>query len=237
MKIIYLVFILMLIPLISAEFTFYKTINGTGEDYEDLDEVFDTPVSIWVDNSILYISDTDENLVYIMEDNEIYRKLGDSDDHTNELYRPRSLYMKEGVLYICDSNEGEIKVYDKKPKLSIFSKDKNFFIEPWGITFLDGYYYIIDNQNSRLYIHNEDESYNRTYINLGRFSGQLDSPSDIFAGPDNQLYIADTGNDRIEVFYSNLTFFQDIGKGRGGVLLNKPQGVFVNEKFVFVADT
>ncbi|MFA5383012.1 MAG: NHL repeat-containing protein, partial [Candidatus Micrarchaeia archaeon] len=59
----------------------------------------------------------------------------------------------------------------------------------------------------------------------------------IFAGLDNQLYIADTGNDRIEVFYSNLTFFQDIGKGRGGVLLNKPQGVFVNEKFVFVADT
>ncbi len=235
---LYLVFILLTLFILpsSAVFTYVETINGTGGDYEDLDDAFDSPVSIWVKDGILYVSDTDENLVYMMDDNDIDRKFGDSEDHENELYRPRSLYFKDEKLYICDSNDAQIKMYDKRPGLSIFSKDKSFFNDPYGITFLDGYFYVVDNENSRIYVHNEDESYERTYINNGRFNGQLDRPSDIFASQD-KLYIADTGNNRIEVFSSNLTFLNDFGKGREDIFLNRPEGVFVNEKFVFVADT
>lgn len=67
--------------------------------------------------------------------------------------------------------------------------------------------------------------------------GQLVMPRNAAVGPDNRLYVADSGNHRIAVFAgAELLFsFGQFGAGEGE--LNEPWGIAVDDEFVYVADT
>ena len=69
----------------------------------------------------------------------------------------------------------------------------------------------------------------------------LHGAGDIFVGPDEKVYIADTGNNRIIVLtkyykldYIIETFINDYGVPDG---FSNPTGVFVNEDYIYVCDT
>ncbi|WP_219835409.1 YIP1 family protein [Paenibacillus sp. R14(2021)] len=71
--------------------------------------------------------------------------------------------------------------------------------------------------------------------------GSLSSPQDVFVGQDKQVYIADTGNNRIIVLNEQLQAeaviqgFDNNGKKDG---FNQPEGVFSDpEGHIYVADT
>lgn len=67
---------------------------------------------------------------------------------------------------------------------------------------------------------------------LGSGPGQLDSPAQIALGPDDDLYVADSGNDRIEVFAGDGSFVRTITGG-----MDEPQDVaFGSGGRIFVAD-
>jgi DNA-binding beta-propeller fold protein YncE len=78
---------------------------------------------------------------------------------------------------------------------------------------------------------------------IGEFSGgpatgQLLSPRNLAIGPDGNLYVADSGNHRIQVFDPNgfhLRVWGSFGDQPGQ--FNEPWGVAVDENFVYVADT
>lgn len=66
-------------------------------------------------------------------------------------------------------------------------------------------------------------------------------PRDLVVGPDNCIYIADAGNNRIDVLdpyfkfkFAISTFINDQGIPDG---LSAPSGVFVTDEFIYVADT
>ncbi|OXS55595.1 hypothetical protein B1A99_23030 [Cohnella sp. CIP 111063] len=71
--------------------------------------------------------------------------------------------------------------------------------------------------------------------------GPLSSPQDVFVGPENKVYIADTGNNRIVVLSGELEVekviaeFDNGGRQDG---FNQPEGVFASaEGGIYVADT
>jgi DNA-binding beta-propeller fold protein YncE len=69
---------------------------------------------------------------------------------------------------------------------------------------------------------------------FGNGAGQLDAPAQIAVAPDGDLYVADSGNDRISVFAGDGTFLRTFGGG----LLSEPKDVALDaEGRAFVADT
>lgn len=67
---------------------------------------------------------------------------------------------------------------------------------------------------------------------FGSGPGQLDSPGQIALGPDGDLYVADSGNDRLSIFAGDGSFLRTIG-GQ----MDDPQDVaFDNGGRVYVAD-
>lgn len=71
--------------------------------------------------------------------------------------------------------------------------------------------------------------------------GALSSPQDMYAGQDERLYIADTGNSRIVILNRDLQLEKVIGEfehdGKKDSL-NHPQGIFVDsDQHIYVADT
>jgi len=85
------------------------------------------------------------------------------------------------------------------------------------------------------------------YVIEGRITGEksgcgnFSGPSDIFRANDGNLYIADTGNNRIVVLNSDGKFlkeFKGADSAAGFHAFNAPQGVFVTaDNEVYVADT
>ncbi|MBP1587370.1 MAG: YIP1 family protein [Clostridia bacterium] len=69
-------------------------------------------------------------------------------------------------------------------------------------------------------------------------SGKLLNPEDIFIGPDQRVYIADAGNNRIVILKKDLTFdFAITGFEEDGSKLNSPTCVFVDDDgTILVAD-
>lgn len=69
----------------------------------------------------------------------------------------------------------------------------------------------------------------------------LSNPKDIFVDADNNIYISDTGNNRIVVCDPDLKYQYEISafNNAQGVpdSLSEPEGVFVNEDHIFVCDT
>ena len=72
----------------------------------------------------------------------------------------------------------------------------------------------------------------------GAGQGQFTAPHNVAIGPDGRIYVADSGNHRIQVFDADgsfLTMWGSFGAEPG--LFNEPWGLTVDNNFVYVADT
>ena len=78
----------------------------------------------------------------------------------------------------------------------------------------------------------------KTLVREGRLQGQVRSPRGIFIDPKGMIYVADTGNDRVQIFNPDGTFSNMFGEGGSGDGQFKgPASVAVNAKGnIYVAD-
>ncbi|MGO4937898.1 hypothetical protein ACTQ54_09875 [Fundicoccus sp. Sow4_H7] len=68
--------------------------------------------------------------------------------------------------------------------------------------------------------------------------GEFSSPQDLFVSENGNIYIADTGNNRIVWFDQNFEFVDQIETFDNGDTFSSPQGIFVSEEnHLYVADT
>ncbi len=69
-------------------------------------------------------------------------------------------------------------------------------------------------------------------------AGTLSSPRNVAVGPDGRLYVADSGNHRVQVFEANGTYVTGWGSfGAEPGQFNEPWGLAADEAFLYVADT
>ena len=72
----------------------------------------------------------------------------------------------------------------------------------------------------------------------GTAEGQLTSPRNMEIGPDGMIYVADSGNHRIQVFDRNGQFVRGWGgSGTEPGQFNEPWGLAADDEFLYVADT
>ncbi|MFO7684433.1 MAG: 6-bladed beta-propeller, partial [Chloroflexota bacterium] len=72
----------------------------------------------------------------------------------------------------------------------------------------------------------------------GSSEGQFTTPRNVAVAPDGTIFVADSGNHRIQVFDENgrfLTSWGDFGVAPGQ--FNEPWGIAADDEFVYVADT
>lgn len=68
--------------------------------------------------------------------------------------------------------------------------------------------------------------------------GELFAPRNVAVGPDGRIFVADSGNNRIQVFGQDGSFITAWGgSGTGPGQFNEPWGIVVDESYVYIADT
>lgn len=94
----------------------------------------------------------------------------------------------------------------------------------------------LSERNDYLMIHG---GVNKVVGTSGRSEGQFSSPAALDYGPDGKIYVADTGNNRIQIFDSEGRFEYAFGeRGSKTGQFSSPQGIVVDSNgIIFVSDT
>ncbi len=163
---------------------------------------------------------------------------------------PRDLAVADdGSIYAADTLEHRIwHVAAQGNLLALWGgqgSEAGQFNEPWGIALDDeGKLYVADTWNHRVQTFDPQGNFLRAWgsygeTGVGGEGALFFGPRDVAIGPDRRIYVADTGNKRIQVFDEEGTFLFDFGGGGNGEgELNEPVGLaFDDDGTLWVADS
>ena len=121
------------------------------------------------------------------------------------------------------------------------------FNEPWGVAVdQQGYIYVADTWNHRIQKFDPDGHHVLTWGRYGQSAvyditgqGVFFGPRGVAVGPDDRIYVTDTGNNRVQVFTKDGQYISEFGgTGEGQSFFNEPVGIAINNAGeVFIADT
>ncbi len=169
----------------------------------------------------------------------------------SDLNSPKDVaILTDGTLAVVDGGNHRVRLYAADGTLI---KDvggqgeaPGQFTDPWGIAAApDGTFYVADTWNHRVQHFSADGTFLNTFGAFGDTGGALDNggafwgPRDLAVDGDGNIYIADTGNKRVQKFDSAGGFLLAFGgSGAGSGQLAEPVGVAVGDDgTVYVADT
>lgn len=171
----------------------------------------------------------------------------------------------DGSIYVADSDNHRIQKFDTNGKFLLafgtwsgqpinndllspnWNPPQGTFTEPWDVAVgPDGSVYVADTWNSRIQKFDASGKFIRMWGHFGDSGGQASGAEGLFYGPrgiavskDGTVYVADTGNKRVQAFDADGEFLLQFG-GAGLLAgnLDEPVGVATNDaNEVIVVDT
>jgi DNA-binding beta-propeller fold protein YncE len=149
---------------------------------------------------------------------------------------------QRGRIYVADRGSNSVKVFsDAGKKLFEFGKFGEAEGMFNGLTYLfrhDDKLYVTDTLNSRIQIFSPEGEYLSSFGRRGLYIGDLPRPKGVAVGPEGKIYV-------VESYYDYLLIFDDKGElllpiGGSGHEIGQfylPAGVWVDNSYVYVADT
>ncbi len=253
--------------------------SGSGDGRFDMP----TDLAISKDTGDIYVVDSDNNRVQRFQSDGDFDNLefGSSDSGDDEyLGSPSAIAIdkKSDYIYVADSTTDSISVFDDDGDF-LFNfgdtgSDDDEFRNPSGMVIddKDHILYVADTENHRIKIYeltdgsncpsgtdeiiDDEVCYVEEFGSSGSGDGKFDEPSGLAFDEDNSLlYVADTENNRIQVFeivsgntcpdgtdeiIDGVCFVEEFGSsGSGDGKFNAPSGLAVDttNEMLYVADT
>ncbi|VVB57448.1 NHL repeat protein [uncultured archaeon] len=231
--------LLLLLTAVHADgvFQYVKSYNMSG-GYVDLHPALLMPRTVYVDEQgLLYVSDYASKAGWVLNSSDQAVNRIPS-GNANLLERPANVMKSGSVLYIADEGQGDVIAYISSGVFSTLGPAVSARRQPWAVW--------VDNQSMWLVEDWRDQvmGYNLqtgllTDVRFGSGSGteQLSGPKDLVADA-SHFYIADSGNNRIQIYDRNWQYVDTLGTGRGGLSLSGPTSLALDsEGRVYVSDT
>lgn len=238
-KFLALAALVLLLPSLFAQnqtFTFLAQYNGSGGE-GDLNFTFISPEGLALaDNGIIYVSDSSKTSVYALNASDfVVKRIGRS-SISDTLSTPAGILWDGKSIYISDRSLGEVFYYVDGSGMSK-TVPKTSLSGPVALALDGDVLWVLDKGYNHIIEYNMTRALGvETYLQEGMGIGRLKSPSDMFLY-NNTWYIADTGNNRIEIYSKNFTYLKSIGTGAGGITLQAPKGVCADGNKIYVSDS
>jgi DNA-binding beta-propeller fold protein YncE len=190
------------------------------------------PINIVVDkDGTRYVTDTVLKRVMVYDaENRYVRAIGDP-----EKMGPTDVAIHEDTLYVCDIDNAQVVVVDKKSgeELRRFGRKGSgkgeMFLPTNLVVDLDGNAYVSDTGNARVLKFDSHGNLLQQFGELGRAPGQLARPKGIALDREGRLYVVDAGFENVQIFDPDgtlLLFFGVAGNIPGG--LNLPAKITID---------
>jgi tripartite motif-containing protein 2/3/tripartite motif-containing protein 71 len=171
------------------------------------------------------------------------RSFVSQDQDQTPLHRPRGVAVDgDGNILVADSWNHCIKKFTTNGQLlaTVGAKGtkSSLFSTPTAIALnaSNGNICVVDKENNRIKILRPDLTFFKTFGKKGNGEGQFQQPLGVTCDSTGKIYVADSGNHRIQVFTDEGKFLRIFGQSRGD--LDKPVSVAVDTSdLVYVSDS
>lgn len=138
---------------------------------------------------------------------------------------------KDGTKYVSDTGRSLVLVYDKDNKFKKIIGDGASF-KPSDSVISGNKLIITDIKNHRLVVLDKNTGKQLYTIgSVGSKEGELFYPTNLALGPDNNIYVSETGNFRVQKFTLDGKFVQSFGKvGTGLGQFARPKGIALDHE-------
>lgn len=206
-------------------------------------------VDPWGD--ILLSQPGDQRIVKIDRDGNVLLTFGSEGNARGQFNGIAGLVVNEaGIVHAADSGNARLQVFKvlgPKKNLPVMLDATSLLVDfdsavDLGANISDiysmpgwGLFGVSDKQN-RIFSRGRTES---AYGTEGSGEGQVLAPSSVYVTLDGRIFVADTGNHRVQIFGPDGAFIYAFGKnGTKSGQFNSPQGIAVSSRgMILVADT
>lgn len=198
------------------------------------------PYGVCTDNAgTLFVADAGGAKIHIFNMEDANYSVVEGNEQA-VLVSPIGLVAADRYLYVTDSFQGRVFVYDMAKKdLKPWSPFK--FNRPTGIAYDAGthLFYVSDTGSHEIVVLDRNGTEKFRFGRRGTRAGEFNFPTDIwFDSREGQLYVTDSLNARIQIFSDSGDFLGQFGRhGDTPGSFSKPKGIAVDPHgHVFVCD-
>lgn len=179
----------------------YLGLVATGEyEYKTIRD----PAGLELDSlGNLYLADSGNDRVLKFDDSgKLLQIIGGYGVGAGFLNQPADLALdRDRYLYVADTGNNRIQKFDfdGRPLLSFTAAGAKPLYRPRGITVDDKMIYVADTENDRIVLFNKRGDFLLSFGESGAGPGQFKRPVGLSLGRAGRLFVADSGNNRIQV--------------------------------------
>ncbi|KAI6656668.1 E3 ubiquitin-protein ligase TRIM71-like [Oopsacas minuta] len=154
------------------------------------------------------------------------RRIGKPGFKKGELNFPYGLAVDGDKIYIADTGNRRIQIFSTEGKL-IHEFGEGQLKYPHGIALYNECVFVSDRGLSAIFKYPKTD-----YKIIKSVEEGVSNPSGLTTDTNGKVLVADSNNNRIAVFSSDLEYIKEIGKDK----LKRPRDVKINNNSIFVAD-
>jgi DNA-binding beta-propeller fold protein YncE len=162
-------------------------------------------------------------------------------DLLGQLINPRSFYIDNEGIYISDSGNSRIQIFNLDGTLRSSFGYKTFSISGFlfntGISKLGNNLVIADNGSKEVKIYDENGFYVNNLRNENGGEFIFLSPEAVFVDRDGYIYIVDSGSNQISIYSPKGTLVRLGKQGSKSTEFYSIKDIWVDEKYIYIADT
>ncbi|TGE34650.1 6-bladed beta-propeller [Desulfosporosinus sp. Sb-LF] len=202
-------------------------------------DALNKPMDVAVINQFVYVTDTNNKRVQVFDlGGTPFFKFGKEGEGKGEFKFPYGIAGdKQGQVYVSDLYNGCISVFDSKGKFIKYFAEKDpkeTIIEaPGGLRIVGDKLYVTDIKKSKVLVFDLEGKLLKEIGSLGQKPGQFQAPNALTLDKDGNLYVVDTGNQRVEVFDKDYKYVRSINgslNGAGDSIFVNPRGIGIDSR-------
>ncbi len=198
------------------------------------------PYGVAMSEDAIYVCDTQAKTVWVLDLALKRFSHLKGDTGRGKLKKPINIHIDaDGRKFVADADRGQVVVFGRDGRFEGAYGEKDQF-RPVDVLVVENRLYVVDAQDSEIEILDKRTgAVTGRFGSLGQGSGQFLHPTNIDCGPQNELYVSDTGNFRIQKFDRDGAFLEMYGEpGQAFGQFARPKGVAVDpDGFLYVVDS
>jgi DNA-binding beta-propeller fold protein YncE len=178
--------------------------------FPDQEKLIQSPGGLRIYNDKLYVTDIKANKLFVFNlDGKKLLEIGGAGQGEGQFIAPNAVAVdKDNQIYVTDSGNNRVEVFSKDGKFikiingSADGKGDPIFVNPRGVAVdSKGTVYVVSNMSHNIYAYDKDGKQVRILGGMGTDNGQLYLPNGLFIDDRDSIFVTDTLNQRVSIFY------------------------------------
>jgi DNA-binding beta-propeller fold protein YncE len=205
--------------------------------------LFNFPKGIAASETNIYVVDSNNCRIQVFDyHGSVQNIIGSIGSIGGKFSTPQNVSLThDGKLIVSDTRNHRIQIFDGKILVGVIgelgdAKDQ-FRLPTSCVSTKKGDFLVLDSKHGLIKVFDKDYKYIAEYAGQGKEPGKLNLPQGMIIDHEENIWVADTGNHRIQKYSPSGDFLTALGtEGSAATQFRNPTGLAIQNNKLFVAD-